>query len=178
MQIYYQPMTRLRALPGYSDSLAAQAKEVFRPDTEVQCNGIEEAYFEGSSPTEVDHHPHREHRILSGLVECGRDAQAMMDRGWGRTINRSSQVARTRAESANSYCAVSKAALISLSRGLALEIAGYDVTVNCIAPKTDRHAQDRRNGYRRRPSLCQSRSSRGCRRAAGYRSSRAISRFQ
>jgi 3-oxoacyl-[acyl-carrier protein] reductase len=65
---------------------------------------------------------------------CRTFAPAMMDRGWGRIINLSSQAARTRTESANSYYAASKAALIGFSRGLALEIASRGVTVNCIAP--------------------------------------------
>lgn len=76
MRIYYQSMTPLHALPGYVNSLAAHVKAVCPADTEVQFHGIDEAYFEGSSPTEVYRYPYLKHRILGGVVERGREAQA------------------------------------------------------------------------------------------------------
>jgi 3-oxoacyl-[acyl-carrier protein] reductase len=57
----------------------------------------------------------------------------MKVRGWGRIINVSSQMAFSGGAGASAYCA-SKAAVIGLTRALAVEAAPHGVLVNCIAP--------------------------------------------
>jgi 3-oxoacyl-[acyl-carrier protein] reductase len=53
---------------------------------------------------------------------------------WGRVISISSVAGRTRSDLVGAHYAASKAGLFGLSRVLAVELAPYGVTVNCIAP--------------------------------------------
>lgn len=57
----------------------------------------------------------------------------MLERGWGRVINISSQSGLVALEDHVAYCA-SKGALEMMSKTLALEWAPRGVTVNCVAP--------------------------------------------
>jgi NAD(P)-dependent dehydrogenase (short-subunit alcohol dehydrogenase family) len=60
-------------------------------------------------------------------------APGMVARRHGRIVNIGSWVARTPVPLYTAYAA-SKAALVSLTRGLALELAAHDVTVNAVCP--------------------------------------------
>ena len=60
-------------------------------------------------------------------------APAMIERGGGRIVMIGSFVARSPVRLFAAYSA-SKAALVSLTRGLALELAEHDVTVNAVCP--------------------------------------------
>jgi 3-oxoacyl-[acyl-carrier protein] reductase len=53
---------------------------------------------------------------------------------WGRVISISSVAGRTRSDVVGAHYAAAKAGLIGLSRVLAVELAPFGVTVNCIAP--------------------------------------------
>lgn len=57
----------------------------------------------------------------------------MLERGWGRVVNISSQSGLVALENHAAYCA-SKGALEMMSKVLALEWAARGVTVNCVAP--------------------------------------------
>ncbi len=57
----------------------------------------------------------------------------MVERGWGRIVNMSSQAGLIALEDHVAYCA-SKGALEMMSKTLALEWAPAGVTVNCVAP--------------------------------------------
>ncbi len=57
----------------------------------------------------------------------------MIERGWGRIINIASTAASVGAETSGAYCA-SKAAVVGLTRCVALEGAGYGVSCNTISP--------------------------------------------
>ncbi|MDA2938517.1 SDR family oxidoreductase [Acidobacteria bacterium AH-259-A15] len=57
----------------------------------------------------------------------------MKERKWGRIIHISSIMALASKDARNSYSAT-KAALIGMARASALDLASYNITVNCIAP--------------------------------------------
>lgn len=59
--------------------------------------------------------------------------KGMLERGWGRVVNVSSQSGLVALEDHAAYCA-SKGALEMMSKVLALEWASRGVTVNCVAP--------------------------------------------
>jgi len=89
---------------------------------------------------------------LDGAFLCTNAFTAeMKGRKWGRVINISSSDAFTGTDHEAHYGA-SKAALLGLTRALALELAPYNITVNTIAPgwfETDMTSgvvgEDRRN---------------------------------
>ena len=57
----------------------------------------------------------------------------MIERGYGRIINTSSQLAHKPVANHSAYCA-SKAAVTALTASVAQEVAGHGVTVNCVCP--------------------------------------------
>lgn len=72
---------------------------------------------------------------LTGTFLMCRGAVSLMQRnGWGRIVNLSSRVGRTRTGPGNAHYAASKAALIGFSRVLASELGADGITVNCVAP--------------------------------------------
>ena len=71
---------------------------------------------------------------LKGPFFCSQAAaKPMMEQGFGRIINISSQLAIVAGENRAAYCA-SKAGLANLTRVLALEWLKYGITVNAIGP--------------------------------------------
>jgi NAD(P)-dependent dehydrogenase (short-subunit alcohol dehydrogenase family) len=57
----------------------------------------------------------------------------MLERGYGRIINTSSQLAHKPVAKHGAYCA-SKAAVTALTASVAQEVAGSGITVNCVCP--------------------------------------------
>ena len=57
----------------------------------------------------------------------------MLERGHGRIINTSSQLAHKPVANHGAYCA-SKAAVTALTASVAQEVAGAGITVNCVCP--------------------------------------------
>src|SRR5688500_5563103 len=72
---------------------------------------------------------------LTGTFLMCRGAASLMQRNrWGRIVNLSSRVGRTRTGPGNAHYAASKAGLIGFSRVLASELGPDGITVNCVAP--------------------------------------------
>jgi NAD(P)-dependent dehydrogenase (short-subunit alcohol dehydrogenase family) len=73
---------------------------------------------------------------VRGLIACSRAAgRVMQERRSGRIINTASQVGKVAWPGWGTYSA-SKAAVIAVTQVMALELAPFNVTVNCICPGT------------------------------------------
>ncbi|MFC6339221.1 glucose 1-dehydrogenase [Pseudomonas sp. CCM 7891] len=71
---------------------------------------------------------------LTGSLLCGQHAARLMSaNGWGRIINVAS-ISGMRASMGRTAYGTSKAAIIGLTRQMAVELAEYGITVNGIAP--------------------------------------------
>ena len=71
---------------------------------------------------------------LTGPLLCGQHAARLMrDGGWGRIVNVAS-ISGMRASAGRTAYGTSKAALIGLTRQMAIELAELGITVNGIAP--------------------------------------------
>lgn len=93
---------------------------------------------------------------VTGPMLCGqRAARLMRLRGWGRIVNIAS-ISGVRASAGRTAYGTSKAALIGLTRQMAVELAAEGIAVNAIAPgpietplTRDHHSAETRDGYYR-----------------------------
>jgi 3-oxoacyl-[acyl-carrier protein] reductase len=71
---------------------------------------------------------------LTGTLVCGQQAARLMrNRGWGRIVNVAS-ISGMRASAGRTAYGTSKAAVIGLTRQMAIELAEYGITANGVAP--------------------------------------------
>lgn len=93
---------------------------------------------------------------VTGPMLCGQHgARLMKANGWGRIVNIAS-ISGVRASAGRTAYGTSKAALIGLTRQMAVELAGAGITANCVAPgpvetplTRDHHSAETRESYRR-----------------------------
>jgi NAD(P)-dependent dehydrogenase (short-subunit alcohol dehydrogenase family) len=132
-----------RAVPGAApvgvaaDCVTAEgAQTVFArvPDVDILVNNL--GIYERKSFFEIaDAEWQRlfEGNVLSGVRFARHYAPAMARRGWGRILFVSSESALNIPREMIHY-GVTKTAQLSISRGLAMELAGTKVTVNALLP--------------------------------------------
>jgi NAD(P)-dependent dehydrogenase (short-subunit alcohol dehydrogenase family) len=98
----------------------------------VNCSGIvHEGSFLNTSQADFDHVLDVN---LRGVALCCRAAgRALVEQGRGKIVNVASMYAERAIAGAAAYCA-SKAAVVNLTRALALEWARHGVQVNAVAP--------------------------------------------
>jgi 3-oxoacyl-[acyl-carrier protein] reductase len=93
---------------------------------------------------------------ISGPLLCSQAAaQLMRERKWGRIVNIAS-ISGVRASVGRAAYGTSKAALIGLTRQMAVELAELGITANCVAPgpietplTRDGHSAATREAYHR-----------------------------
>jgi 3-oxoacyl-[acyl-carrier protein] reductase len=93
---------------------------------------------------------------VTGPMLCGQHAARLMRKnGWGRIVNIAS-VSGLRASSGRTAYGTSKAAVVGLTRQMAIELAEYGITTNGVAPgpidtpmTLDLHSQVARDNYTR-----------------------------
>lgn len=70
----------------------------------------------------------------NGVSLCRKYVISQMKKQWyGKIINTPSQCSKVEGETLGNYC-TSKVAVILLARTLALELAKYNILVNCVCP--------------------------------------------
>ncbi len=75
---------------------------------------------------------------INGVFHCSRAiAPLMVEQKYGRIVNVASIAGKEGNPNASAYSA-SKAAVIAITKSLGKELAGYDISVNCITPAAAR----------------------------------------
>ncbi len=117
-------------------STAAGAEEIFRaaPHVDILVNNA--GIYAEASAFEISDDDWRhffEVNVLSGVRLARHYAAGMAERGWGRVMFVSSECGVSTPPEMIHY-GMTKSALLAVSRGFAIAVAGTGVTVNCILP--------------------------------------------
>ncbi|MGW6036519.1 SDR family NAD(P)-dependent oxidoreductase [Gordonia terrae] len=128
------------------------AKTYGRCDILVNNAGIARTYPFVDYPD--DHWQATMNVNVTGAFRCGqRAARMMVDNNWGRIVNIAS-ISGIRAGTGRTAYGTSKAALIGLTRQMAIELAPHGITANAVAPgpietplSQEVHTQAMRDAY-------------------------------
>ena len=87
------------------------------------------------------------HTNVNGVLHCtAAVAPAMIERGWGRVVNLSSNAAIGTAMAGTTLYAATKGAVLTLTKRMAFELSPHGITVNAVLPgftKTDMVLSDK-----------------------------------
>ncbi|BBX94920.1 SDR family NAD(P)-dependent oxidoreductase [Mycobacterium lacus] len=115
---------------------AEGAEEIFTAIGELDVLVNNAGIYTESPPFEISDEEWRRHfevNVLSGIRLTRHYAPRMAERGWGRVIFISSECGVTTPPEMIHY-GMTKSALLAVSRGFAIGVAGTGVTVNCVLP--------------------------------------------
>ena len=131
---------RLILLPGdvtnddqVNEMVAQVISEVGRIDVLVTCAAAPPLTIESTALAVADFRKVLDVDVVGTFISCRAVARSMISAGFGRIVNLSSFHAVATYPRRPAYAA-SKAAVVGLTRALALEWGPYGITVNAIAP--------------------------------------------
>jgi len=114
-------------------AFAALSKQHQRCDVLVNCAGIAKTYPFLDFP--LENWQHTMDVNLTGALLCSQRAGRMMQSaGWGRIVNIASVAGMRAVGVGRTAYGTSKAALIALTRQMAVELAVHGVTANAVCP--------------------------------------------
>lgn len=128
----YPQMLDVGDADSIADTFAGLKNQLGRCDVLVNNAGIAKTYAFVDYPLE---HWRKVFDVnVTGMFLCAQHAARLMcARGWGRIVNLAS-VSGIRASAGRTAYGTSKAAVIGLTRQIAIELAPHNITANSVAP--------------------------------------------